>query len=247
MRILRVAFIIILAAAFLRPVGFAQALMSSANYGIPSDTMSGGGGDTSTSANYGLKDTIGQVVAGSSASATTAAQQGYRVTESAGLNVTFVNGSGDVISAPTVAFSSVTAGQNATATLGVPASKIRVTNSRAIAPWSLTMAATSGPGTKWTDGVNNMGFDEPAGGKLTVDPSVAAVTSVGFACTSTGLTLGSSDTFNQGVVDSITLLTAGGSAQTNCVWNLTGVGLSQLVPVGQTAASYNLSMTLTVS
>jgi len=247
MRILRVAFIIALATALLRPVGFAQALMSSANYGIPSDTMSGGGGDTSTSANYGLKDTIGQVVAGSSAGATTAAQQGYRVTESAGLNVAFVNGSGDVIPAPTVVFSSVTAGQSASATLGIPSSKIRVTNSRAIAPWSLTLAATSGPGTKWTDGINNMGFDEPSGGKLTVDPSVATVAPIGLTCTSAGLTLGSSATFNQGVIDSITLLTAGGSAQTNCVWNLTGVGLSQFVPAGQAAASYGLSMTLTVS
>jgi hypothetical protein len=226
--------------------------MSSSNYAIPSDSFNGGGGDTSASANYKILDTAGQTVAGAGSSADFIAQQGYRTGAGAAagvLSVVFVDGAGATIASPVVSFTGITAGTtSANGVLGTASSKVRITNTRSIAPWSLTIAATAGPSGSWSNGTNTMSFDQPGSGSaLTIDPTSGAVTAVNAPCTTAGLTLGSLATFNQGVVDSITLLTAGAGADTACAWDMTGANLTQTVPASQPAGSYSIPMTITVS
>lgn len=58
--------------------GLAQAEMSSTNYRIRWDTLSAGGSDTSASATYGLRDTVGGVGIGGSSSTNYQDVAGYR-------------------------------------------------------------------------------------------------------------------------------------------------------------------------
>ena len=224
--------------------------MSSSNYAIPSDSFNGGGGDTSASANYKILDTTGQTVAGAGSSAAFSAQQGYRTGAGTSvLSVAFVDSIGATIASPVVSFTGITAGTaSANGVLGTASSKVRITNTRSIAPWSLTIAATAGPSGSWSNGTNTMGFNQPGSGNaLTIDPTSGAIAAVNAPCTTAGLTLGSLATFNQGVVDSITLLTAGAGADTQCAWDMTGANLTQTVPASQPTGSYSIPMTITDS
>jgi len=226
---------------------FAQ--MASVNFKIPFDDMVSGGGDTSSSANFAVHDTQGQGVIGPGASANFNAGQGYRYGDSSGvLNLAFVDAGGTPIAAPVADFTSATVGATSiTGTLGTAASKIRITNTRSIAPWSVTIAATGGPTATWQSGANIVAFNNPgASTALSIAPGSGTITP-GGACTATDLTLGPAATFNQGVVDSITLLTAGGAADINCLWDLTGVGLSQTIPSNQASGAYSIGMSVTVS
>jgi hypothetical protein len=221
--------------------------MSSANYAIPTDSIEGGGGDTSASADYKLNDSIGQAATGSASSASFEAQQGYRATTTNSvLSVAFVDNNGTPIASPMVAFSDISAGSTTSGQLSTASSRLRVINTRTVAPWSMTIAATAGPSANWNDGTDTMSFNRP-GSALTVDPAAGTVAAVSAPCTTTGLTLEPAATFNQGVVDSITLLTAGAGADTGCAWDMTGAALTQTVPTNQPAGSYSLSMTITVS
>lgn len=245
MSVIRVTAFALLAVIFLCPAGVVQAGMTSANFGIPTDTMSGGGGDVSSSANYRIKDTVGQTISGTSQGTAFSGEQGYRVRANAILSVGFLDSSDVVVASPSVSFASGTkAGQTANGTLGTASSKIRVTNTRSIAPWSLTIAATAGPSAVWSAGANAMAYNQPGtGSALSINPATGTIAS---SCTLTGVAKGSSATYDQGVIDSITLLTADGSTPTGCTWDLIGVGLSQTVPASQAAATYGLSMTVTV-
>lgn len=162
------------------------------------------------------------------------------------------------VASPTVTFSAVNKSFNCqtnTATLGDTNNKVYVTNLANNNGWTLTMAATSGAGTPWNDGTNNYSFDDPtstgegtgcANGQLTVDPSGATLTlDCNSVCVSTGITQGSSTAYNNGTVDSVTLMQdANGDA-----WKgyLTGIGLSQKIPGGQSDGAYSLGMTITVT
>lgn len=165
------------------------------------------------------------------------------------LSVDIVDGSGDTVASPSVSFSGVTFSfdaQTATGTLGTASEKIRLSNPTSTAAWNMSIAATGGQSAVWTTGsytypYNNATADN---GRLTVDPSVATVTPLG-SCNSTGVTKGSSAYFNGASVTSIDLLTASGSAQIGCRWDLTGVSLSQRIPASQVAGSYSLAMTIT--
>lgn len=85
------------------------------------------------------------------------------------------------------------------------------------------------------------------GGQMSVDPS-AGVIDPQVGCSATGITLGSSSSFNQQTgANSLTLLVAGSSASTNCYWDLTGIGISQTIPPEQTPGSYSIDMILTVT
>ena len=224
--------------------------MSSSNYAIPSDDLSGGGGDTSASANYGLRDTAGQSVIGNGASADFATQQGYRNgATTASLTADFVDAHNNTIVSPSASFNAIAVGDTAAAgMLATGASKIHVTNTRAIAPWSLTIAATNGPASEWRSGTHLMSFNHPSiDNALTIDPSVGTITPVNLPCTANGLSLGAAATFDEDVTDSITLMTAGGAAQTQCGWDLTGVTMTQTIPQTQAPGSYSISMTITVA
>ena len=84
-------------------------------------------------------------------------------------------------------------------------------------------------------------------GQLTINPSVATLTTDCLSCTLTGISLGPSASFNQGVTDSITLINA--AAISDDAWRgyATGIGLSQTVPAEQAVDNYYINMTLTVT
>lgn len=68
-----------------------------------------------------------------------------------------------------------------------------------------------------------------------------------FSRFTTSVTKGSATYFNQGVVDSVTLVTAGSSAETGCYWDMTGVSLRQDIPEAQDPGTYTIGMVLTIS
>jgi hypothetical protein len=182
---------------------------------------------------------------------TTSTQFSHQITEGV-LSIDIVDGAGDIVSSPTVAFGSVSylfAAQDTTGTLGTASEKIRVTNATTTAAWSLNIAATGGVSAVWSDGGTNThpynDITSADNGRLTIDASGATLAAVDGGCTTTDITKGTSDTFVSGSVNSIDLLTAGGSADTGCRWDLTGVALTQRIPALQAVATYTLDMTLT--
>jgi len=143
--------------------------------------------------------------------------------------------------------------------LGTASERLRYTNGTDIRLWDVNIAATD-PTDVWDDGGSNTyDFNDPGGsgctdsgdgdgdgGQLTVDPSGATRAALS-GCTIAGLTRGASDAFEEGVTDDIDLLTADGSSELNCIWDLTDVSFSQKIPAEQSVATYNLDMTITIA
>lgn len=176
------------------------------------------------------------------------------------LSVDIVDSGGTTVGSPSVTFGALTFDfdtQDGSGTLGTASERIRVYNPTSTAAWSVTLAGSATTAT-WTDGGSNKydfndgsgytdgGDTDSFGGQMTVDPSGGTLNGVG-SCTTTNVSLGSSDSYEEGTTDSIDLVTAASGADTFCRWDLTGVSLSQGIPAGQAAASYSLTMVLTVS
>lgn len=195
----------------------------------------------------------------------TTAYSEYKICASAAagtLSVDIVDAGGTPVSAPSIAMGTMALSftyQTVNGTFGASAQKIRVDNTTGNAQWSLTLAATGGATAFWDGTPADYDFNDPTanagdggdadslGGQMTINPSGATITPQS-GCNTTGLTLGSSAAYSQGVVDTITLLSAGSSAGINCYWDTTGITVSQTVPKEQPAASdYNINMTLTVT
>lgn len=159
------------------------------------------------------------------------------------------------VASPSVAFAAVNRSfscQTNAATLGDTSNKLNVTNFGSNNGWTLTMAATGGAASTWSDGgTNSYKFNDATGsgctnGQLTVDPSASTLTlDCSSACTATGVTKGSSTAFVSGTQNSVTLA----SSTSGSAWEgyLTGISLSQKIPASQAAASYSLGMTITVT
>lgn len=183
-------------------------------------------------------------------SAVSAVSTGMITIQSAGsLGVDIVNSSGTPVASPIVSFAAKTfdwSAQQSTGTLGISAEKIRVSNTTGAPTWTLSIAATDGRNATWVSGGNSYDFNgTSAVGRLQVDGSVATITPQG-GCTNTGLTQGSATWFAKSSQDSITILSAGGSAQVGCYWDITGVGLTQDIPAMQVTGDYSLSLILTI-
>lgn len=165
------------------------------------------------------------------------------------LSADTVDGSGNSVASPTISFPGQTflwQIQQSLGTLGVSAQKIRVTNTTATSAWTLSLAASGGNSSVWTRGPDSYDFNGTyAQGRLQVDPSGATITPQS-GCTTTGISKGSANYFVSGTQDSINVAAASGSAGTNCYWDITGVGLTQDIPAGQTPGSYIVSMTLSI-
>jgi len=168
------------------------------------------------------------------------------------LSVDIVDGNGDTVESPSVAFTALTTDfseQTSTGTLGTSSEKIRVSNATGNAVWTLSMAANGGASDVWTDGSNNLDFNDPDGAQLSVDTSslTVAETNANFAMTETTNYSKGGGGFSQGVTDSIDILVTTSDASTPGVgqWDLEGVGLSQSVPAGTAPANYEITMKLT--
>lgn len=176
------------------------------------------------------------------------------------LTVDIVDAAGDPVASPSIAMGDVTFSfsyQTANGTLGISTQKIRVENTTANSEWTLTIAADTGPTAFWDGAASDYDFNDPTanagdgadadslGGQMTVNASIGTL---GGTCSVTDINIGSSTSFSEGATNSVTLLTAGASADTGCYWDLTGVSISQTIPAEQPAASdYTIDMTLTVT
>jgi hypothetical protein len=167
------------------------------------------------------------------------------------------------LSAKNFSFDCYTSATGPAGTLGSNTQRLYVINgSAANNGWSLTIGATGGATSLWSDGSNNLDFNDSAGGsagcadggdadtrggQLNVDPSVSTLTSDCNLCSNTGITKGSSSAFVQSVTDSITILNA--AAGSDDVWRgyVTGVSMAQTLPGEQPAGTYTLNLTLTVT
>lgn len=188
------------------------------------------------------------------------------------LNTDVLNGSRVPVASPAAAFSAKTfsfdcqyGGTASTGTLGSGTERVYVINPNAANNgWTLAIAATGGITTLWqnTGSTQNYDFNDPTGanpgctdgadidskpGQLTIDPAASTINLDCLTCTSSNVTKPSSAAFNQGTVDSVTLLNA--ALASDDIWRgyLTGVGLSQTIPAEQPADSYTLNMTVTVT
>jgi hypothetical protein len=175
------------------------------------------------------------------------------------LSVDIVDSGGTSVPSPTMGMGAVTFSfpyQTANGTFGVSTQKVRVNNTTLNPQWSLTLAATGGATAFWNGTPADYDFNDPTanavdggdadsyGGQMTMDASAGTL---GGTCSATGITKGSSASFSEGVTNSITLLTAGATADTNCYWDFTGISVSQTIPAEQAADNYSIDMTLTVT
>jgi len=177
------------------------------------------------------------------------------------LTVDIVDSGGGSVSSPVMVMSTGTTSltyQTTTGTFGTASEKVRVSNTTANPQWTLSIAANGGSTDFWNSAGIDYDFNDPTasagdggdadslGGQMIVDASVSTITPEG-GCSTTGLTKGSSTGFSEGVTDSITIVTAGATADTSCYWDVTGVSISQTIPAEQLAASdYNIDMTVSV-
>jgi len=92
------------------------------------------------------------------------------------------------------------------------------------------------------------GDTDTVGGQMTVDPSVGTL-AVGScaSCVTTNVAKGSSSSFAEGTLDSITLLNAAAASSDVGDWKFTGVAISQKIPSEQGAASdYDINMVVSI-
>jgi len=187
-------------------------------------------------------------------------------TASGVVSVDIVNASGGLVGSPSYGFAGAlvnTLCQTTTGTLGTSAQRFRVSNHMAAGTgWSLSIAASAGATDAWSrqDNAAHYDYNDPSGsppgcgsgsdgdglaGQLTLSPGAAAIAPES-GCSNTGLSLGSTAGYSQGVVDNITLLTASSGVDAGCYWDVTGIAASQAIPPAQAPGNYSMTMTATV-
>jgi len=179
------------------------------------------------------------------------------------LSVDIVDSGFSTVASPSVTLNAGTfsfSSQTATGTFGAASEQIYITNPDASASgWTVTVAASSttafwdSAGTDFdfndasstTDGPDSDGI----GGQMTIDPSGATTaTSTCASCTLTGISLGSSNAFDEGTTDTITIVTGAAGSDDIGDWDVQGVSISQVIPAEQPAASdYTIDMILTIA
>jgi hypothetical protein len=181
------------------------------------------------------------------------------------LDISIVDNSGVTVSSPSVSFGSLPTQwscQSSAAILGSASQKMRITNNLSSSGWTTSIAATNGSHTLWQSAAShyydyNDASGSPAGcsagldsdiyaGQLGVSPSIGS-SSPQSGCTNTGITLGSTAYFSEGITDAIGLASGSSSASRFCYWDITGIGLTQRVPAAQPNGSYYLDLTITVA
>ena len=184
---------------------------------------------------------------------------------SGSLATDIVNGSYVTVGSPAVTMNEATFSfscQTATGTLGTATEQLYVQNPDAAdGGWTLTIGATAtttiwdsaGTDFDFNDNDASCGVDgadpDSFGGQMTIDPSSATL-AVGNCseCVVTNVNKGSSDAFEQGSTDNITILTGAIDSDDVGDWTLQDVLISQTIPGEQPAAAdYTISLILTVA
>jgi hypothetical protein len=174
---------------------------------------------------------------------------------------------------PAVAMSAVgfdfdcqSGGSASTGTFGTNSERIYVSNGDAAdGGWNLTVAATGGDTDSWDNGGATESFDfndagtsgctddattsdpDSLAGQMTIDPSVGTLATDCGSCTTTSVTKGSSDAFDETTTDDIAILNA--AAGSDDIWRgyITGVDVEQTIPAEQPADTYTINLTLTAA
>jgi hypothetical protein len=180
-----------------------------------------------------------------------------------------VDSSGDSVSSPGVILpeSNFSFGcTNTLGTLGTNDQRLRITSPAGAGPqWSLSIAATDGSAALWRNGGNTEQFDfndisgSPPGcddgvtdgdtkaGLLSFDPT-QGVNTPQPGCTDDNIEFANAGNFQQGLFDSVNLISASAGASTGCYWDITNIGVSQYIPGGQRGNdTYNINLTLTIT
>jgi hypothetical protein len=181
-------------------------------------------------------------------------------TVSGTLEVNIVNESDESVVSPSMEMSLADYSdlyQTSSGNLGTSTQKIRISNTTAGPAWSVAIAASDGPTAVWDSGANSYDYNDPTagandgadadsvGGQMTIDPSTGTITPQS-GCSTTGVSFAGEASFSEGAQDSITLVNASGSAETNCYWDITGISIEQVIPAEQASGIYELPMTITV-
>jgi len=165
------------------------------------------------------------------------------------ISTDFRNASNVLVSGPTFTMNAINVSnslQTATGTYGDTTRRISVDNpGGANNGWTLTLNAAVPATDVWTSGGNTYDFNAAtaAAGQLTVNPSPGTLTAV--VGTTTGITKGSSATFNS--TSPVTIMSAASGADDISTTSLYGVTLSQTVPASTPAGSYSITMVQTVA
>jgi hypothetical protein len=185
-------------------------------------------------------------------------------------SVDIVDADGVAVGSPGVTFAAKTFSfvyQTSAGTLGTLTERIRIYNpTNTQTAFTVSMAATGGATAVWTDGgsntydFNDTGTDgtddldtDTKGGRLTVDPSGASIAAVSPCASTSGISMGSSNSFKEvaTAVTSITLVSGEvGVLSTYCRWDIgasTGISLSQVIPGAQPSAAYTIGFTITIA
>lgn len=188
----------------------------------------------------------------------------WRIPPSGSLSTNIVDAGGSSVPSPNFSMSSLGflfECSTSTATIGENTQRLRVSNTTASPIWSLSIAPTDGSTALWRNGGNTQQYDlndptslgcvdgadgDSKAGSLAINPSTGSL-SPQLGCSNSNISTGSSSAFNEGVLDSLTLLSSSSSANTGCYWDLTGVTVGQKIPADQLNDSYSLNLTITVS
>lgn len=186
----------------------------------------------------------------------------WRVPVSGILSTDVVTAAGASVATPSYSMNTVNYPYDCTTSTGVvgtDSQRIRLSNMTSGPSWSLSIAPTDGTTALWRNGGNTRQLDyndpmgctdggdsDAVGGKLRIQPGTATITPQS-GCTNTNVTQGSDQTFLEGSIDSITLMSASTGANTSCYWDLTDLNLIQTIPADQPVDGYNIDLTLTAT
>lgn len=190
----------------------------------------------------------------------------WRAPVTGSLSFDIVDSGGDSVASPSVQMPESSYGfscKNSLGTLGSSSQRLRVTNTSASPAWTLSIAATGGATALWSNTGATQSFDyndasgSPAGcsdgadtdafaGQMTIQPS-AATNTPQSGCSTSNVSLGSDTGFQEGSADSIVIASASSSAQTDCYWDFTDIGINQTIPAEQDSDTYTTNMTVTIT
>ena len=225
--------------------------------------------DTLSTLHFGQADLFTTNTTAQSFSATNSANVAWRGQmvifriDPGSLSADVVDGSGVSVPVPSLTFTNKDFSfgcQAVTATFGTSTQKIRVSNTTSSPAWDLSIAATDGTTALWSSGaVDKYDYDDSTtsgctdggdtdafAGQLTINPSIGTITPQS-GCTNSGISLGALNAFNDGVTSAIIIATGSASAGMNCYWDITGVGVSQMIPAEQVSGTYTIGLTLTIT
>jgi len=174
------------------------------------------------------------------------------------LSVDIVDAGGTTVASPSVTMGAENfsySNQDATGTFGTSSERVRASNPTGTDTWTVNLAGSATTAV-WTDGSNTYDFNDDqgysdgtdtdgVGGQMTVNPSGGTVTGVS-GCSTSNVTAGTSDLFEEGATDNIDLFSAAAGAATFCQWELTGVSITQGIPGSTPASTYTITMVLSI-